>query len=216
MEKIKAVLFDMDGLMINSEPFSFEAFTTVFRKYGKQLSEEDYVRRYVGISEAEESKDMVVRFNLPISAEELIQAKRILYKQFLKDNVITQPGLMELLEKLHQHSYKIAIGSSSTLKNIKAVINRIIISSLINTYASAEEVEYGKPAPDVYLLAAKKLGVNPTDCLVLEDAPKGVQAAKAAGMICFAIPSKETKGLDFSQADKVLNSLSEVFELINL
>ncbi len=215
MAKIKAMLFDMDGLMIDSEPFSFKAFKSVFEKYGRQLSKEEYIRRYVGVSEAEESKDMVVRFNLPISAEELVQAKRTLYKQLLKDNVITQPGLMELLEKLHQYNYKTAIGSSSTLKNIKAVINKLKISSLIGTYASAEEVNNGKPAPDVYLLAAKKLGVSPAGCLVLEDAPKGVQAAKAAGMLCFAIPSNETKGQDFSMADKVLNSLSEVFELIN-
>lgn len=216
MKSIKAVIFDMDGLMIDSEPLIFQAYKEVFGKYSRQLSEKEYNQRYIGVSEADESKDMVVRFNLSISAEDLVLAKRSRYNQLLNDHLVAQPGLIELLTSLHQNGYKTAIGSSANLKNIKKVVDKLNISSLIGAYASAEEVKKGKPAPDVYLLAAKKLGVNPAECLVLEDAPKGVQAGKSAGMQVFAIPSKETKDQDFSQADKVLNSLSEVFELISL
>ncbi len=215
MGKIKAVLFDMDGLMIDSEPLSLQAFNMVFRKYGKYLTEDESNKRYVGISDKDASQDMIKRFDLPMSAEELVLAKKDAYQQILKTHqIISQVGLFEILTNLHSSGYKIGIASGSSLKEIEIVINGLQISQLVDIYCSADEVENGKPAPDVYLLAAKKLGVSPADCLVLEDAPKGVQAAKSAGMICFAIPSNETKGLDFSQADKVLNSLAEVFNLL--
>ncbi len=210
MKKIKAVLFDMDGLMVDTEPVHLKAFNLVFKTYSKYLTEEENAKRYISIPDIDGAKDMVVRFNLPISAEELVQAKQEKIKQLLKNNVVAQPGLRELLVNLKKDGYKIAIASSSQLETIKIIIDGLKIGSLIDAIASAEEVEHGKPAPDVYLLAAEKLGVSPDACLVLEDAPKGVEAGKAAGMKVFAIPSQYTKGQDFSHADKLLNSLNEV------
>ncbi len=215
MKKIKAVLFDMDGLMIDSESLHFQAFSQILKKFGKIFTEEENIKIYIGTSDADCAKDMVFRFNLPISAARLLRKKRDIFRQLLKNQLIVQPGLFELLKELSENSYEIAIGSSSTLETIKTVIDKLKISSLIDAYASAEEVKRAKPAPDIYLLAAKKLGVKPEECLVLEDAPKGVEAGKLAGMHVFVVPSRETKGQDFALADKVLNSLSEVFELIN-
>ncbi len=216
MNNIKAVLFDMDGLMVDTEPLHLQAYNIVLRKYGKHLTEKEVVRRYIGTADIDGSRDMVVRFQLPISAEELVNAKQVKAKQLLKNNIVVQLGLMELLTDLKKAGYKIAIASSSQLETIEIIVDGLKITSLIDALSSAEEVKRGKPAPDVYLLAAKKLGVDPSECLVLEDAPKGVQAGKAAGMKVFAIPSEYTKGQDFSLADKVLNSLSEVSEFINL
>lgn len=193
MTKIKAVLFDMDGLMIDSEPLHLQAFNNVLEKYGKHLTEEENTKRYVGFSKTREDKTVTKK---------------------LRNNVVALPGLMELLTDLKKDGYKIAIASSSRLETIKIVIGGLKISSLIGIVASTDEVEHGKPAPDVYLLAAKKLGMNPLECLVLEDAPRGVEAGKSAGMKVFAIPSSYTKGQDFSKADKVLTSLSEVFSLL--
>ncbi len=215
MAKIKAVLFDMDGLMIDSEPLHLQAFNKVFEKFGKHLSGEENSKRYVGIADVGVVEDMVNRFNLPISAHELLVEKQNAYKDILKNGLVTQPGLIDLLTKLHSSGYKIAIGSGSYRVQIEIVIEGLNISSFIDQYMAIDDVKAGKPAPDIYLLAAKKLAVDPAECLVLEDAPSGVSAAKAAGMICFAIPSKETKGLDFSFADKVLGSLSEVFDLLS-
>lgn len=207
---IKAVLFDMDGLMVDTEPLHLQAFNKALEKYGKHLTEEENTKRYIGTPDIDGAKDMVVRFNLPISAKELVLTKQENTKQLLRNNIVAQPGLVALMTNLHKNGYKIAIASSSRLENIQTVIDGLKITSLIGALASTDEVEHGKPAPDVYLLAAKKLGVNPSECLVLEDAPKGVQAGKVAGMVVFAIPSQYTKGEDFSLADKVLNSLSEV------
>lgn len=211
MGKIKAVLFDMDGLMIDSEPFHYQAFNEVIEKYGKHLTQEENNQRYIGLSDEDEARDMVVRFNLPISSQELVQQKQVILRQILKNQVSPQPGLLDLLKKLDDDGYKTAIASSSSLEVIKTIIDGLKISALIDEYASAQQVERGKPAPDIYLLAVKKLGVDPSECLVLEDAPRGVEAGKSAGMSVFAIPSSATKGEDFSMADKVLSSLSEVY-----
>lgn len=211
MAKIKAVLFDMDGLMIDSEPLHLQAFNSVLEKYGKHLTEEENTKRYIGTPDVDGARDMVIRFNLPISAEELVLAKREKTKQLLRNNIVAQLGLMELLTELKKGGYKIAIASSSQLETIEIIVDELKVTSLIDASSSTGEVKRGKPAPDVYLLAAKKLGVEPLECLVLEDAPKGVQAGKAAGMKVFAIPSEYTKGEDFSLADKVLNSLDEVY-----
>ncbi len=88
------------------------------------------------------------------------------------------------------------------------------IGSLIDLYCSAEQVSAGKPQPDLFLFAADKLGINPNECLVLEDAPTGIAAANAAGMKSYAIPSRETKNKDFSQATRKLKSLNEVFDYL--
>lgn len=214
MNKIKAVLFDMDGLMIDSEPLNFKAWKSVFETYSINLKEDEFNQRYVGISDKEGTEDMVTRYKLSISAAELSQVKRSIYKQFLQTQLVPKPGLINLLINLQKKEYKTAIGSGSSLEEIQMVVKKLDIFHLINTFVSAEEVSKGKPAPDIYLEVAKRLKVNPNECLVLEDAAPGVKAAKAAGMMCFAIPSRETKGHDFSLADKILNSLSEVFNLL--
>lgn len=215
MKPIKAVLFDMDGLMIDSEPLHLMAFNRILDKYGKNLTEEENTKRYIGVSDIDAAKDMVVRFDLPISAKRLTKDKQEEYRKLFRTQLVAQPSLIELLNDLKKNSYKTAIASSSTLEEIRMVVEGLKMSSLIDMICSAEEVENGKPAPDVYLLAAKRLNVDSSECLVLEDTPKGVQAGKAAGMNIFAVPSQYTKGQDFRLADKVLNNLSEVFSLIN-
>ena len=157
----------------------------------------------------------MAKYGLSLSIEDLLGRKSDLYKELLGE-VKPQVGLEELLNFLQAENYKMAIASSSQLEEIKTIANNLKVNSYFDGYFSAEQVGNGKPAPDVYLLAAKKLGVKPEECLVLEDAPKGVQAGKTAKMLCFAIPSENTKNGDFSLADRVLNSLSEVFnEIVN-
>src|SRR5215472_14833255 len=106
---IKAVIFDMDGLMIDSEFFHYNAYREVLNGFGRQLTQEENSRRYIGISDIDAAMDMVTRFNIPISPEDLARRKQAQYKTILQTQIIPQPGLMELLGKLHQHGYKKAI-----------------------------------------------------------------------------------------------------------
>lgn len=201
----------MDGLMIDSEPFHLKAFNKVFKEYEKELTEEDNDKYYIGISDIDATHDMVKRFSLPIFPEELASRKEAAYKEILAKDVIPQEGLFDLLKKLHENGYKSVIASSSMTDEIEQIVDSLKIREHIDRIFSAQEVEHGKPAPDIFLFAAKEMGFEPSECLVLEDAPSGINAAKAAGMKSFAIPSRETKGKDFSNATKVLSSLTEVF-----
>jgi len=213
---IRAIIFDMDGLMIDSEPFHYEAYKRVFDSFGKEFTQEENNKRYVGISDLDIAKDMMARFYLPISPEELVRRKQAQYQTILQNQITPQPGLRELLEKLHLHGYKKAIASSAHTAEIETVINTLHISAFIASYCSAEEVARGKPSPDVFLLAAEKLNIKPSECLVLEDSLSGVESAIAAKMACYAIPSMETRNTDFSKANKILSSLEDVFDYLQL
>ncbi len=202
--------------MIDSEPFHYEAYREVFNSFGKEFTEEVFNKIYTGISDIDATRDMVTRFNIPISPENLVRRKLAQYKTVLQNQIVPQPGLRELLRKLHQNGYKKAIASSSTIDEIEAVINILQINAFIDHYCSAEEVLRGKPSPDIFLLTAEKLNMNASECLVLEDSPNGVHAAKAANMICYAIPSRETRNQDFSKANRILSSLEDVFDSLQL
>jgi HAD superfamily hydrolase (TIGR01509 family) len=213
---IKAIIFDMDGLMIDSEPLHYKAFNKVFNSFGKNLTEEENRKRYIGIADIDAAEDMVTRFNIPILPKELIRRKEVLYRELLQSQVAPRPGLIKLLREIQQYGYKIAIASNSSVVEIEIVINSLQIAPFIDGYCSAEQVVRGKPAPDVFLLAAEKLGVHSHECLVLEDAPAGIDGASEARMTCYAIPSLETKDGDFTRATRILSSLEDVFDWILL
>lgn len=207
---ITAVIFDMDGLMIDSETVSRLAFDQAIKDFGGDgLSEEENIK-YIGITDLDGAEDIIKTKKLKISKEELIDRKQKYYTQSLKEKIIVRPGLMDLFKDLKNKGIKMAIASSSQRQSIEIVIDKLDIKKYVDFYCSGRDVKRGKPFPDVFLKAAAGLGVDPKDCLVLEDAPKGVEAGKSAGMIVFAIPSRETKGGDFSKADLILSSLSRV------
>jgi HAD superfamily hydrolase (TIGR01509 family) len=208
---IKAVIFDMDGLMIDSEPIHYQAYSRVLHDLGKKYPLEDNNRLYIGLSDSEQAKDMVVRYALPLSPEELVEKKQKEFKQIIQTAIIPKPGLMQLLEDLKSNQYKMAIASSSRKDVIELVIKSLKISHFISAYCSAEDVQNAKPAPDLFLLAADKLQVKPQECLVLEDSPRGIEAASKAGMKSFAIPSEETKNGDFTKSTEKLDNLNNVF-----
>ena len=209
-DRIQAVIFDMDGLMIDSEPFHQKAFDTVLKEYGSGLSIAENNSLYVGIGDIAAAEDMVKRKQLPISKEELIQKKQTVYMQYLQSDIIAQDGLIELLIELKQLKFKTAVASGSTLDEIQAIVKHLKIDEHFDFLCSSSQVPKGKPAPDIFLYAASKLGVDPTKCVVLEDAPSGLCAGKAANMHVIIVPSRETIGKDFTGADVVLNSLKEV------
>ena len=201
----------MDGLMIDSEPLHYQAFAKVFEEFSKHFPQEDNKKYYIALSDIDEANDMVKRYQFTVTPEEIVERKKVAYKKLGSSAIVPKTGLIELLKQLDNQGYKKAIASSSSLEEIELVIKGLGINKYIDTFCSGEQVEHGKPAPDVYLLAASTLGVKPSECLVLEDAPKGIDAAIAAGMRVFAIPSNETKDGDFTRATRKLASLSDVF-----
>ena len=202
-----AVIFDMDGLLVDTERLSFGASALVLRDLRGVTLPHEVMVALVGRRYDECWAYMRELYGLTESIEELEAAQTAYYAPMLREQAEPMPGARELVAALHERGYPLAIASSSPLWQIEAVVDRLNLRGMLAAVASGEEVPHGKPAPDVYLLAAERLGVPPARCLALEDSGPGTIAAKAAGMRVIAVPSAETAGHSFEHADLVLPSL---------
>lgn len=208
-QRIQGVLFDMDGVLVDSEPLHLQAYQELFSSLGVAYSEEDN-REFLGRKDIVILEILTERHNLKRLPEELLEEKEAILAQLIKRHAIPRPGLLATLEKARALRLPVGVASSATLPTIELIVEVLGIGSYFLTLTSGDEVQEGKPAPDVYLLAARRLGIQPVRCLVIEDTAAGIRAAKAAGMYCVSIPCDATRHQDHSQADLRLNSLEEV------
>jgi len=216
MLMIKAVIFDMDGLLIDSEPIWEEAEVEVFNKIVVPLTKEK-TKETMGLRVDEVVEHWYSIYPWEKPSKKDIETKiieRVI--ELIKEKGEVRPGVYEIVNLLKDHHLPMAIASSSSTQIIDAALDRIGIKDHIQIICSAEHEPFGKPHPGVYLTTAKKLGLDPKDCLAFEDSPNGILSAKAAGMKCIAVPSEKVKGDPrFNLADKIINSLRD-FQLQNL
>ena len=210
---IEAVLFDLDGLRVDSEHHSIASWQAVLAKRGVQF-DQAALDSVLGQRVIETAQTAIRLFHLPEQPEDLANEKAEYQITHLDGNVKPMSGLSELLDFIDRSGLKKAVASSGLRRYIDAVLINAHIHNRFNIIVSGEDVVNGKPAPDVFLAAARALNVAPQNCLVLEDAPFGVQAAKAAGMTCFAVPNPSAGALDLSLADRIVPSLHEVINYL--
>ena len=209
IQPVQAILFDLDGLMVDSEPHSLASWQAVMARRGVTL-EPSVLDGILGQRLIETARLFVERYNLSDAPEQLSQEKESYQIAYLNGQVKPMPGLSVLLDDVERRGVRTAVASSGARVYVQAVLDEIRLQHQFETLITAEDVTHGKPAPDVFLQAARAVDVPPEQCLVLEDAPSGIQAAKAAGMRCVAIPHQYTRGLDLSGADWILSSLAAV------
>ena len=210
---IKAILFDLDGLMFDSEPHSLASWEAVLAERGvtlDQLTIDSILGRRIDAT----ARTLIDKYHLPDTVPGLADAKTEYQITHLAGKVKPMPGLIELLDEIDRRGLAKAIASSGIRRYVDAVLRVNDLLDRFSVIISGDQVAHGKPAPDVFLAAAQALNVEPSHCLVLEDAPAGVQAAKAAGMTCIAVPDRGVAQLDLSQADKIVASLHEVKTLL--
>jgi HAD superfamily hydrolase (TIGR01509 family) len=210
---IQAILFDLDGLAVDSEPHSIVSWAAVLARRGVTL-DQPTLDRVLGWRIDDTSRLFVEQYQLSDRPVDLSREKTEYQINHLAGNVPPMPGLIELLDAIDEWGLKKAIASSGRRPYVIAVLRAADLDQRFGTLVTGDDVANGKPAPDIFLAAAQALGVEPASCLVLEDAPAGVQAAKAAGMLCIAIPNDFTRSLDLSLADRRLPSLHNVRELL--
>lgn len=204
---MNAVLFDMDGLLIDSEPLWRACEREVFARHGLELTEDD-CRGTAGMRiDAVAAHWKRVRGydgeSLPVS-EEIVDAMEVA----LSTRAVALPGAVELVRLAHEAGYKTAIATSSPMRLAKAVAARFGWQDAFDAVCSAEKLAHGKPHPEIFLSAARALGAAPSSCVVFEDSLNGVIAAKAASMFCVAVPEQASARL--TVADVMLASLVEV------
>lgn len=207
---IKAVLFDHDGVIADLEPLHAKADNLVLARYGAHVPEEK-MTELIGVSTLKSWEIFKELFKIPEAAEWLAKEKTdTVLKLIEKDGIAPSEGLMPLLKLLKEKGYRLAIASGQYRQVIDAVATKLKIRRYFDTMVSCNDVARGKPDPEIFILAAKRLGLHPAECLVIEDSGPGIAAAKAAGMKCIALRTAATASHDLSMADKVVSSLAEV------
>ncbi len=183
----KAIIFDMDGLLVDSEIIWFKAEKAMIESRGHEYTE-DVREQIIGLRLDEFMTKLHDIFGFSESVAELSDQLETHMVELIKSEVQAQPGAAEIVAWVAEQGIPHAIASSSSQKIIDATMEAQGWETVFTHRYTANDVPLGKPAPDVYLLAAEKLGVNPADCLALEDSPNGSRAAVAAGMTCYAVP----------------------------
>ncbi|MDY6877884.1 MAG: HAD family phosphatase [Chloroflexota bacterium] len=205
----RAIIFDMDGLMVDSEPLAEWAWNQVLARYGHTLDAQTF-RQILGMRVADSALFICHRFPLPITAEEALAERERLFMEAAPARLCACPGLYPLLDELAERGLPLGVATSGHRRYVTLVLRMLGIDRFFQAVVTGDEVARGKPAPDIYLLAAERLDVPPNFCLALEDAPLGVESACAAGMACVAVPNEWTASLEFPGAYRVFNSLNEV------
>jgi HAD superfamily hydrolase (TIGR01509 family) len=207
--RFDAVIFDMDGVLVDSEPLHFESTARLLADFGVRFTEQEN-DQFLGWTDRAMFDALVDRHQLAVSPGDLAARRLTLILERISRAVPVMPGVPDVPRRLVADGYRLAVASSAARALIRAVLEALKISALFATVVSSEEVARGKPAPDVFLEAARRLEVPPVRCLVVEDSRNGMLAAKAAGMACAAIPCATTRQQDFREATWRLRSLTEL------
>jgi HAD superfamily hydrolase (TIGR01509 family) len=200
----RPVVFDLDGVLIDSEPL----YERAMRAYAAELGRDDDADLYavtLGRREADFVPDLAERLALPI---EQVGAELERVTLPLIEELAPMPFAAEVVSALRSDGRSLAVATSSTAPFAHAALHRIGVDGLIDALVTGDEVERGKPDPEIYLLAAERLGVGAAGCVAIEDTPAGVAAAQAAGMICLAIPHALSPADGLGEADAIVDDLS--------
>jgi HAD superfamily hydrolase (TIGR01509 family) len=198
-----AVIFDLDGTLVNSEPNYFAAELRVFRECGILEFDEEQQRRYVGMSTRQVMMDARCRYGLADSLDSLADRTDAYYLELARAGTEVFPEMRALLRLLRTNGYPLALASGSSITVLAAVMEQTQLSEFFRVMVSTDDVARGKPHPDVLIEASRRLGVRASTCVVVEDAIYGVVAARRAGMRCIAVPSQSEQALqpEFAAAD---------------
>lgn len=186
---LPAVLFDLDGTLVDSEPNYYEASRRVLAAHGVEGFGWEEHTGFLGIGTEETMRVLRRRYALDAPVERLVAEKDRAYLELARRRTEPFAGMRRFVELLHTAGHPLAVASGSTHDAIDAALTCAGLDALLTVRVSAQDVERGKPSPDIFLRAAGLLGAEAADCVVVEDAPAGVEAADRAGMRCLAVPS---------------------------
>ena len=207
----RVVIFDFDGVLVDSERFHYQAYNAVFQKYGHTIDETEYTRYWtsLGLGPAGE----VERHRLAIDPKAIRDEKRPIFSEYcLRGTIRFFPEARELVERLHRAGKTLTIASGSVRADIDAILAHEELAGHFAFIVGSETVSALKPAPDIFLHVLDAVGASPHDALVVEDAEKGVGAALAAGLPVAVVRTNETRAIEFAGANLVLDSHTELIE----
>ena len=213
-EKSKGIIFDFDGLLADSEPYHYLAYNAVFKKYGHSLDEQEYWIEWTSKGKGIAGEIERHKLNLGVNPTELRKQKFKIYSKYCQNGDIKLfPEAIKLVELL-KASFPLAIASGSWGHDIRDILKNAGVEDLFENILGKESALKEKPNPDIFLKAAKTLNCPTSKCVVIEDALKGLNAAKTANMQCIIVRNKLNQNIDFDRADLIVPSLAELIDFL--
>lgn len=205
---MKGVIFDMDGVIIDSEPIHVKLERALLEEVGGDYSKINH-DGFMGTTDAHLWSTLKKQFNIKLSVNELIYMKQ---ERFIKnlDQVPLVNNVLNLMESLHGKGIKLGLASSNNEKAVEAVKNKYGLARYMGIFTNGEAVSKGKPDPEIFLSTAKYMNLEPENCIVIEDTRNGVLAAKAARMKCIGYQNKNSGDQDLSEADLIINNYENI------
>lgn len=222
-DRMAAVLFDMDGLIVDTEPIHFKAFQSYMRRFGVDLPE-SCMPDLLGYTEEQNLRDLRAQYELETPLEQMVAERGARYLELVQTEPLTVfPGFWKLSGEARSRGMKVGVVSSASKQQVDIVLGRLFEGhaekgapdAYFDAVITGADISRNKPAPDIYLHAAARLGVPTALCLAFEDTPPGVQAAASAGCCTIAVPNEYSRGLAFPGAMEIVRSLDEAARFLD-
>ncbi|MCX7920806.1 MAG: HAD family phosphatase [Clostridia bacterium] len=211
---MKAIIFDMDGLMIDTERLYFETQREIAQSYGKKLNHET-LWKMMGRKPIESIMIFVDDLKIDIEPAKMLEIRDRIFEDKLRKDLRPMPGLFKILEEF-EGKMKLAIATGAPKIFLDIVMEKLDIRHYFDVIQTSDTIKNGKPDPEIYLEAIKKLGVEPEECFVLEDSSNGALAGKRAGCYTIAVPSEYTIRQEFGFVNYIARGLNDAREHIKM
>ena len=207
---MKAVIFDMDGVLVDSQPYHFKADIETMSEYGV-VKDQKFYEKFAGTLTSDRMRILKDLFKLDIPVEEMVKKREDMILEIMaREDIKPVSGIPEFLKSIKNRGLKTAVASSSGYDLIGLILSRLGISEYFDSITSGNDVKRGKPSPDIFLLAAERIGAEPSECLVVEDSENGVKAAKSAGMTALGYVNPTSGNQCLDMADAVTDDFRKV------
>ncbi|WP_299390611.1 HAD family phosphatase [uncultured Gelidibacter sp.] len=208
---LKAVLFDMDGVIVNTEPLHHKAYHLMFRDVNINVSESLYAS-FTGQATRAICEELVEHFNLPLGPQTLVDLKRDHFKYLFEndDELDLLPGVLDLIQDYHNNGLTLVLASSASMDNINNIFDRFHLNPYFVAKLSGADLKASKPHPEIFEKAAMASGYKPHECIVIEDSTNGIRAAKDAGIFCVGYDSLHSHDQDYGLADLVVSNFKDI------
>ncbi len=206
---VTTVIFDMDGVLVDSQKLQYKAYNTVLTNYGFPIPAKDWV---LWIHHSMGGNEWIKRNNLPLDPHRIREEKKIIYDRLIDEEMELKPGVRELIGLLKKNNYRLCIASASRKESIDRIVGKFHLEDAFEYLLSDRDVTLPKPHPHIFLEAARLMGAEPNECVVIEDSLAGLKAAKSAQMKCIICPDiwDGDNTIEYPGADIIVNSLEDV------
>jgi beta-phosphoglucomutase len=208
---LKAVLFDMDGVIVDTEPLHSKAYYLMFETVNIKVSDELYAS-FTGQSTISICRKLCTHFKLSETPETLVAFKRKFFKQIFEtdEDLHLIDGVLDLIKDYHNNGLTLVLASSASMTTINNVFERFNLNQYFISKLSGADLKDSKPHPEIFIKAAEASGYQKSECFVIEDSTNGITASKAAGIYCVGFRSPHSKNQDYTKADLVISDFSEI------